>query len=52
MEVIPLGHCYMPWCANGGDSLGPLLYALVLHKLAMKLDVEFGADLLLNVWVP
>ena len=32
-----------------GDPLGPLLFALVLHKLVMKLDAELGADLLLNV---
>ena len=44
MQVIELAG------VQQGDPLGPLLFAVVLHKLVMKLDAELGADLLLNVW--
>ena len=64
-ELLPwVSWCYsqhpLLWYTSGvlhsadgvqqGDPLGPLLFALVLHKLVMKLDAELGADLLLNVW--
>ena len=64
-ELLPwVSWCYsqqpLLWHTSGvlqsadgvqqGDPLGPLLFALVLHKLVMKLDTELGADLLLNVW--
>ena len=56
--------CYNPdpllWHTSGmlhsadgvqqGDPIGPVLFALVLHKLVKKLDAEFGAGSLLNVW--
>jgi hypothetical protein len=32
-----------------GDPLGPLLFSLVLHPLALKIQKEFP-NLLLNVW--
>ena len=63
-ELLPwVSWCYshhpLLWHTSGvlhsedgvqqGDPLGPLLFALVLHKLVMKLDAELGADLLLKM---